>query len=82
MLFSTSYNRSGMETSKLSDYVYLACDRIHQVIDDLYEALHDEEGKPLLSTDDVEQAMDGIKTSVYQELDLIKAVIDEYESEQ
>ncbi len=71
-----------METSKLSDYFYLACDRIHQVIDDLYESLHDEDGAPLLSSDEVDQAMEGIKSSIYQELDLIKSIIDEYEGKQ
>lgn len=71
-----------METSKLSDYFYLACDRIHQVIDDLYESLHDEDGGPLLSSDEVDQAMEGIKSSIYQELDLIKSIIDEHEGQQ
>ena len=70
-----------METSKLSDYFFLACDRIHQVIDDLYESLHDEEGQPLLKSEDLEQAMEGIKSAIYQELDLIKSVVDEYESD-
>jgi len=71
-----------METSKLSDYFFLASDRIHQVIDDLYESLHDEEGQALLKAEEVEQAMEGIKSAIYQELDLIKSVVDEYESEQ
>ncbi len=71
-----------METSKLSQYFYLACDRIHQVIDDLFESLHDENGEPLLKSEEVEQAMEGIKSAIYQELDLIKSVVDEYESEQ
>jgi hypothetical protein len=71
-----------METSKLSDYFFLACDSIHQVIDDLYESLHDEEGQALLKAEEVEQAMEGIKSAIYQELDLIKSVVDEYESEQ
>ena len=71
-----------METSKLSEYFFLACDRIHQVIDDLYESLHDEDGEALLKAEEVEQAMEGIKSAIYQELDLIKSVVDEYESKQ
>ena len=71
-----------METSKLSEYFFLACDRIHQVIDDLYESLHDEDGESLLKAEEVEQAMEGIKSAIYQELDLIKSVVDEYESKQ
>lgn len=71
-----------MERSKLSEYFYIACDRIHQVVDDLFEALHDEKGEPLMSTDQVEKAMEGVRSALYQELDLIKTIVDEYESEQ
>ena len=70
-----------MELSKLSWYYYHACDRIHEIVDDLYEALHKEEGIPLEMTGEVEQAMEGIKSAIYHELDLIKSVVDEYESE-
>lgn len=71
-----------MERSKLSEYFYIACDRIHQIIDDLFEALHDEVGEPIMTTEDVENAMEGIKSALYQELDLIRTIVDEYESEQ
>lgn len=71
-----------MELSKLSWYYHHACDRIHEIIDDLYEALHKEEGIPLEMTAEVEEAMEGIKSAIYQELDLIKSVVDEYESKQ
>ena len=71
-----------MELSKLSWYYHHACDRIHEIIDDLYEALHKEEGIPLEMTGEVEEAMEGIKSAIYHELDLIKSVVDEYESEQ
>jgi len=71
-----------MELSKLSWYYHHACDRIHEIIDDLYEALHKEEGIPLELTGEVEEAMEGVKTAIYQELDLIKSAVDEHESEQ
>jgi hypothetical protein len=71
-----------MERSKLSEYFYIACDRIHQVIDDLFESLHDEKGEPLMTTEQVEKAMEGVRAALYQELDLIKSIVDEYESEQ
>ena len=70
-----------MELSKLSWYYHHACDRIHEIIDDLYEALHKEEGVPLELTGEVEEAMEGVKTAIYQELDLIKSAVDEHESE-
>ena len=71
-----------MERSKLSEYFCIACDRIHQVIDDLFESLHDENGEPLMTTEQVEKAMEGVRAALYQELDLIKSIVDEYESEQ
>ena len=70
-----------METSKLSWYYYHACDKIHEIVDDLYEALHKEEGIPLELTGEVEEAMEGVKTAIYHELDLIKSAVDEHESE-
>lgn len=70
-----------METSKLSWYYHHACDKIHEVIDDLYEALHEETGIPKEELRLVEDAMEGVKTAIYQELDLIKTVVDEHQSD-
>ena len=70
-----------METSKLSWYYHHACDKIHEVIDDLYEALHEETGIPKEELRWVEDAMEGVKTAIYQELDLIKTVVDEHQSD-
>ena len=70
-----------MEISKLSWFYYHACDRIHEIVDDLYEALHKEEGVPMELTGEVEEAMEGVKTAIYHELDLIKSAVDEHESE-
>ena len=36
-----------METSRLSAYYLIACDRVHQVVDELYETLHNEKGEPI-----------------------------------
>ena len=70
-----------MEKSKLSWYYHHACDKIHEVIDDLYEALHEETGIPKEELRLVEEAMEGVKTAIYQELDLIKTVVDEHQSD-
>mgnify|MGYP003111224528 FL=1 len=71
-----------MEISKLSWYYYHACDKIHEIVDDLYEALHKEEGVPMELTGEVEEAMEGVKTAIYHELDLIKSAVDEHKSEE
>tara|TARA_R100001129_G_scaffold45650_1_gene31194 strand:- start:339 stop:566 length:228 start_codon:yes stop_codon:yes gene_type:complete len=71
-----------MEISKLSWYYYHACDKIHEIVDDLYEALHKDEGVPMELTGEVEEAMEGVKKAIYHELDLIKSAVDEHESEE
>jgi hypothetical protein len=68
-----------METSKLSELYFIACNRFHEVIDDLYEALHEETGVPIRELEGVEEAMEGVRAAVYQELDLIKSAVSEYE---
>lgn len=70
-----------MEKSSLSRLYFIACYRIHEVVDDLYEALHEETGEPLREWTSVEKAMDGVKLAIYQELDLIKTAASEYEGE-
>ena len=68
-----------MEISKLSELYFIACNRVHEVIDDLYEALHEETGVPIRELEGVEEAMDGVRAAVYQELDLIRSAVSEYE---
>jgi len=68
-----------MEISKLSELYFIACNRVHEVIDDLYEALHEETGVPIRELECVEEAMEGVRAAIYQELDLIKSAVSEYE---
>ena len=68
-----------MELSKLSWYYHHACDRIHEIIDDLYEALHNEEGVPMELTGEVEEALKDVKSLIWHEIDLIKSAVDEFE---
>ena len=68
-----------MEISKLSWYYHHACDRIHEIVDDLYEALHKETGVPKEELTHVEEALEGVRTAIYQELDLIKSAVSEHE---
>ena len=68
-----------METSKLSSYYHLACDRIHQIVDDPYEAIHDEVGLPVETSEEVEEALKDVKSLIWHEIDLIKGAVDEFE---
>ena len=67
-----------MEKSKLSSYYFIACDRIHQIVDDLYEALHKETGVPVETSKEVEDALEGVRSAIYQEIDLIRTAVDEH----
>ena len=67
-----------MEKSKLSSYYFIACDRIHQIVDDLYEALHKETGLPIETSVEVDEALEGVLSAIYQEIDLIRTVADEH----
>jgi|TARA_Y100000015_G_scaffold41006_1_gene46573 hypothetical protein len=69
-----------MERSELSWMYHFACDRIHEVVDDLYEAIHNNQGYPQEDFEKVYQEVLESKSKIYQELDLIKTVIDEYQA--
>jgi hypothetical protein len=71
-----------MKISRLSELYFIACSRIHETIDELYEALHDESGVPISERETVTEAISELKTALYYELDLIKSATDEHASEQ
>ena len=68
-----------MDAYRLSSYYLIACDRVHQVMDDLYEALHDENGDPLYDTESVIDVVSSTRKEIYEELDMIKSIVAEYE---
>lgn len=67
-----------MDPYRLSEYYGIACERVHAVIDDLYEALHDEEGEPIQAVSDVVESVVSARRTIAEELDLIKSIISEY----
>ena len=67
-----------MEKSKLSFFYHLACDRVHEAIDDLYESLHDEDGNPILESDIINSSTEAVSNVVREELSIIKTALDEY----
>jgi hypothetical protein len=68
-----------MERSKLSQYYYLACDRVHEAVDSLYESLHDVDGIPLCDPDSVIDSVIHTRRIISEELDLVKSIVKEYE---
>jgi hypothetical protein len=67
-----------MEKSELSRMYHLACMRVHNEMDSLYEKLHDKGGDPVDSIEQVGQIMYGLITRIGVELDLIKEAVKEY----
>lgn len=58
---------------------HFACSRIHDTVDDMYEALHDDDGAPVENMKSVYEVVQEAKRNIYEELDLIKTIIDEHE---
>jgi len=71
-----------MEIYRLSSYYLIACDRVHQVMDDLYEALHDDKGDPLTDLESVVDIVSSSRKEIYEELDIIKSIVAEHEGSQ
>jgi len=69
-----------METSRLSAYYLIACDRVHQVVDELYENLHNEKGEPIQISEAVIDIVAKSRKEIYEELDMIKSIVAEYEA--
>ena len=68
-----------MERSDLSEYYNLACLRVHGLIDELYESLHDDEGSPKAGYESVMDTVLRIRKSMFEELDLIKSIVREFD---
>lgn len=79
MPFKKSSSPSRMERSKLSEYYSLASLKVHALIDELYESLHDEKGEPLTEYEDVLDTVLRVRKSMFEELDLIKSIVREFE---
>lgn len=67
-----------MERSDLSEYYNLACLKVHGLIDELYESLHDDEGSPETGYESVMDTVLRIRKGMFEELDLIKSIVREF----
>jgi len=67
-----------MSKQELSRMYDIACTRVHAEMDSLYEKLHDRNGEPVESIEQVGQVMYGLLTRINVELDLIKEAVKEY----
>jgi len=69
-----------MERSKqsLSDYYSIACLRMHALINDMYESLHEDDGTPIGDYDEVLDSIMSVRKEMFEELDLIKSICREF----
>lgn len=59
--------------------MHFACDRIHDLVDDMYESLHTSEGDPIEESAAVYDLVAQFKYNVNEELDLIRTASDEHD---
>jgi len=70
-----------MEAYDLSQYYFMSCHRAHEVIDELYELIHDEDGNPKIKSEDVIGILHEARKVLAEELDMIKSSCIEYNEE-
>ena len=70
-----------METFELSRMFFVACDRMHDAVDELYEALHKLNGEPIEKLAGIEESIGRLRNAIYHEIDLINSSISENESD-
>lgn len=69
-----------MNKPKLSKLYFLATSNAHQLVVDFYESLHNNDGSPVTDVDKVKSMKQSVIVKIRQELDLINAAVEEYNS--
>ncbi len=69
-----------MERSKqsLSEYYSIGCLRVHALINEMYESLHNADGEPISNYDEVLDKLMSLRKEMFEELDLIKSICREF----
>lgn len=68
-----------MELKRLSKGYYDGCDRIHTLIDEMYEKLHDDDGNPITDPATISNSITATMKILRLETDFIKAMVQEYQ---
>lgn len=75
----SSYVRlSSMDTASVSKDFFNACDMMHQMVDELYESLHDSYGQPLLNEEEIMELTKTFKNKMRLELDMVKSSVHQH----
>jgi hypothetical protein len=66
-----------MEPEKLSSLYNLACLNAHELLDELYESVHTNDGDPLVDPSELKQVRQRYLAKIRHELELIQSAADE-----
>ena len=66
-----------MKPEKLSGLYNLSCLNAHDLIDELYESVHTNDGDPLVTSEEVRAIRQKFLSKIRQELELIQSAADE-----
>ena len=66
-----------MKPEKLSGLYNLSCLNAHDLIDELYESVHTNDGDPLVTSEEVKAIRQKFLSKIRQELELIQSAADE-----
>jgi hypothetical protein len=68
-----------MELKRLSKGYFDGCHRIHILIDEMYEKLHDDDGNPITDPVTISNSITATMKVLRLETDFIKAMVQEYQ---
>jgi len=69
---------SSMDTNSVSKDFFNACAMMHEMVDELYESLHDNFGNPLMDEEDIMQLTKTFKNRMRLELDMVKSSVHQH----
>lgn len=66
-----------MKLKELSRLYNLSCLNAHDLLDELYESVHTNDGDPLVTPDEIKAVRQKFLIKIRQELELIQTAVDE-----
>ena len=70
-----------MNNNKVSETYFIACERIHDAADMLYESLHNDDGNAVTEFNEVLNKIKDFRDWVNIEIDLVREACKEYEND-
>jgi hypothetical protein len=70
-----------MNKNKVSETYFIACERIHDAADMLYESLHNDDGNAVTEFNEVLNKIKDFRDWVNIEIDLVREACKEYEND-